>query len=399
MPPRTRRIREDERTYPGEVVEEEGERWSAFGREPTIIAPERSGDPAQLRLTGSQITPGVRDAPTMEEIEESQRLAGLVDLRGIERPEDPLDVGGIALYEQVEQFRDRPHEADILGDFGEPFDPTDIYEQAASAQAAEAFADPEGLAAAREGLAMLQQMADEGFLPHELERIQQMGQMQDTALRGGELAAMEEQARRGIQGADIERMYALNASQAAAQQGALRDLETAAAAEERKRFATTAAGRLGADIAAQTFQQDYMRGQARDAANRAVAEARQRYNEWMANRDERIKQFEIAQRQGLFGAQAGGVGNMLDWYGFTRPYGVNEAVQEFQGVRAQPYESNPTLDAITGIANLGTTAYDVYRGVTKQQAKDEKEAAAFEEAFPEPPSFQLEDDETLQYGA
>lgn len=292
---------------------------------------------------------------------------------GVERPENPGDIKGIAEATLVDYLRGVPVSTSV--EYEDPYELDPLLSLYGSAEAAEAKPDPWAWYAGYEGLHNLQRMADEGFLPEELETIERMGQMQDTSLRGGELASQEEQARMGIGTAATDLTTQLNAAQASAQQAAMRDIETAAAAEERKRFATTAAGQLGADLASQSFQQDYMRGQARDVAARAEAEARQKYEEARAREEETRRQAEIDLKEEKFKLQGQGVSLLGDWQATDRRETQAEEADRVQGEASRPHEPSNLFQGVTTVAGLGADYLRADAEAEARKKREEEEAA------------------------
>jgi hypothetical protein len=286
----------------------------------------------------------------------------------VERPENPGDIKGIAESTLIDYLRDVPVSTSVQ--YEDPYELDPLLGLYGSQEAAEARPDDRAWYAAYEGLHNLQRQADEGFLPEELETIQRMGQMQDTSLRGGELASQEEQARMGIGTAATDLTTQLNAAQASAQQAAMRDIETAAAAEERKRYATAAAGQLGADLASQSFQQDYMRGQARDVAARAEAEARQKYEEARAREEEIRRQAEIDLKEEKFKLQGQGVSLLGDWQATDRRETQAEERDRVTGEASTPHEPSNIFQGITTAAGLGA---DYLKADAEREAREKRE--------------------------
>lgn len=362
--------------FPGESP-----RFSRLGGPPSIVPGAPVGDPGANRLLGQGGATGRLPPLTEEDIAEGRVRASAIDFRGVDDPTDPWDIGLDYFSDLVDYRRDLPKREDVMGQFGDypDFDET-VGALLGESQAGQAQADYEAQEAAEQGLAYLNLMAEEGFLPEEREKMRLMGQRQDVALRGGEMAAMEESARRGIGGSDISQVAALNAAQAKAQQAALRDVENAAAAEERKRFATMAAGQMGADMAEDSFMRDFRRGEARDVNARKLAELKQDYQANRAQWQQGNEQFNINQLVEQYGMTADAAARFLDLYGFERGLGVAEREGEVKRKMGEPHYPSQISQTISGVAGAVNPVIEAWRGTERALDKETEEAAASSEA-------------------
>ena len=365
-------------------------RFSALGGPPRIV------DEPDLRELRGRPRGAIGDIPLPQElVDEGQRVASGADYRGLTDPEidDPGDIVGSYYYDLSQYRRMTPSVGDIVGDFGDYPDLDEMIGDLLSvSKAAQARLDPEAWAAAQEGLATLNQMAEEGFLPEEREKMRLMAERQDVELRGGEMAAMEQSARRGIGGSDLDRVTALASAQAQAQQGALRDVENAAAAAERKRWAATQAGMLGGDLAQTKFDEDFRTGAAADVMAQKTAEITTDWESKKADWTQERRQFAIQQALDQYGLEADAAARYVDAYLFGR--GFNVAGQEGTARIAmnEPHYESSALTGVKTIAKIVDPAVKGYLAGTSNVDRISADQAAKDrivDTLPEVPDYDL----------
>lgn len=131
---------------------------------------------------------------------------------------------------------------------------------------------PEAVAAQRNALRQLQQVAETGYTPEEEAAVRQI-QAETAATAASQRAATQEAfARRGISGGGAERVAAFQGAQAAANRAAQQGLDVAAQAQRRAFQAMQAQGNLGTSVRGQAYGEAERRAQAEDERRRIGAQ-------------------------------------------------------------------------------------------------------------------------------
>lgn len=136
-----------------------------------------------------------------------------------------------------------------------------------TSQAADAYADPDAIAAQKEVMAKLKEQSDPKLTDAERYLYMQSRLQEEQSNRGARDANMRELERSGMGGSTMQ-LSNLNAgSQQTATTRSLADLGANAKAIDRASAATVNYGNLASTVSGQSFQQAYGRGQAADAAS------------------------------------------------------------------------------------------------------------------------------------
>lgn len=131
---------------------------------------------------------------------------------------------------------------------------------------------PEAVAAQRNALRQLQQVAETGYTPEEEAALRRI-QAETAATAASQRAATQEAfARRGISGGGAERVAAFQGAQAAANRAAQQGLDVAAEARRRALQAMQAQGQLGTSVRGQAYGEAERRAQAEDERRRIGAQ-------------------------------------------------------------------------------------------------------------------------------